>query len=208
MSVNNSATGGPLLPSPRVPVLDTDPTGLTLIQFIQTVFVGISGFPGSLVRPNWQPEPPKEPDLNVNWMSFGIQSITPDANAYEGYIPAADPSDPPVPYLQRNELLQINVSVYGPCAYDNTGLIRDGFQLSQNLTSLKIANMGFAYDEPAQHAPDLVGQRWFDRYVQNIFLRRQIQRTYPILSFVSASGITYTQTTENPDYSKAWGVGE
>jgi hypothetical protein len=199
--MNNSSTGGPIQPLPRVPELETAPPGLTFEQFIQTVLVGISGFEGTLVRPNWQPEPPKEPDIMVNWLAYGVQNVVPDANAFIGFTSEDEP------YLQRNELLQIQMSIYGPAAYENTGVVRDGFQIQQNLASLKKANMGFAYDEQAIHSPDLVNGRWFNRYILNVFLRRQIIRSYPILTFLSASGTIYTQTAENPNYQKNFKAG-
>lgn len=195
MSVNNSSTGGPLYPNPQPPTLVTTPPGLTLTQFLQRTIAGISGFPGPLVRPNWQPQPPNEPDLPVNWIAFGIMNMTPDANAYVGFDQNENP------FLQRNELLEIDISVYGPLSYDNMALIRDGFQLTQNLAQLKAANMGFAYDQAAMHVPDLVNGRWIDRWRSSIFLRRQIQREYPILNFVSVSGTTYI---DDPDKSFTW----
>jgi hypothetical protein len=201
MSINSSSTGGFLQPSQQPPVLITTPPNLSLVQFIQTVLVGLSAFPGTLVRPDWQVEPPKEPDISVDWMAFGIQTATPDANAYIGF----DQND--ITYLQRNELLQVTCSVYGPNAYDNVGLVRDGFQIPQNLTSLKKANMGFAYDSPARHIPDFINGRWNDRWVTEIFLRRQIQRYYGILTFLSASGVIYTQTAEDLNYSLTWKTG-
>lgn len=205
MSQNNSSTGGFLLPHPQPPALETAPPNLTFLQFIQSVLVGISGFPGNLVRPEWQVEPPKQPDLTVNWLAFGLGSATPDNNAYVS-IEVVDDVD--VPQLQRNELIPIAVSVYGPKAYDNIGMIRDGFQLTQNLASLRRANVGFAYDTPAQHVPDFFNDRWYDRWRMEIFVRRQIQRAYPLLTFASASGTIYTQTAANENYQLPWASGE
>lgn len=201
MTNKNSATGGFLQPNPQPPVLVTLPPNLTLVQFIQTLLVGLSAFPGTNVRPEWQPEPPKEPDLPVNWLAFGINNSTPDANAFVSTNAGG------VTTLMRNELLEVDVSVYGPAAYDNMALIRDGFQLTQNLASLKAANMGFAYDTPARHIPDYVNGRFIDRWRTEFFLRRQIQRTYPILSFTSASGVIFSQTAENANYQSTWQAG-
>lgn len=197
MSNNNTATGGFLLPHPQPPTLDTTPAGLTFIQFIQQLLVALSGFDGKLVRPQWQQQPPKAPDVDVNWLAFGLGSATPDNNAY---VAIEKDSDTDVPTVQRNELIPVIVSVYGPAAYDNIGLIRDGFQLTQNLSSLRQANVGFGYDTPAQHIPDFFNERWFDRWRCEFFLRRQIQRTYPLLSFLSATGTVYTQTATNENY--------
>lgn len=198
--MTNSATGGFLQPIPQPPPLNTIPANLTLVQFIQTLLVGLSAFPGPHVRPEWQVEPGQQPDLPVNWLAFGVQSVTPDANAYVG-INAEN-----IVQMQRNELLEIALQIYGPAAYDNMALIRDGLQLPQNAASLKAANMGFAFDSPAIHVPDFVNGRWIDRYRMDIFLRRQIQRTYPILTFLSASGTVYTQTAENSNFQQTWKV--
>lgn len=198
---NTTASGGYLLPAPETPALQTIPPLLTLRQFIQTVLVGISGFAGPLVRPAWQVSPPKQPDIGVDWLAYAIESADPDFNAYVGYDLDNNP------FLQRNELLQITLSVYGPNAYDNYGMIRDGFQLQQNLAALVKAKIGYAYDTRAQHAPDLFGERWIDRWRFDIFLRRQIQRDYPVLNFLSASGTIYSQTATDEDFQRAWSSG-
>lgn len=192
MSTKTSATGGFLHPNPQPPPIDSIPAGLTFVQFIQQLLVGLSMFQGALVRPEWQQEPPKQPDIDTNWLAFGFTQATADFNAYV----SKDPAD--VTTLQRNEEIPISISVYGPQAYDNMGLIRDGFQLTQNLATLRRAKIGFAYDNPAIHVPDFFNERWYDRWRFEVVVRRQIQRVYPILSFVSATGVIYTQVaTEN-----------
>lgn len=207
MSQKTTATGGTLLPNPKVPALDTTPAGLTFIQFIQQLLVGLSEFPGTLVRPEWQREPGKQPGLEVNWLAFGLGQAQADFNAY---VTAGRPEegDNPVPSLQRNELIPVAISVYGPMAYDNIGLIRDGFQLTQNLQSLRQANIGFAYDNPAIHVPDFFNERWYDRWRMEIYLRRSITRSYPLLSFVSAQGTIYTQTATDDNYELPFAASE
>jgi hypothetical protein len=201
MSQNTTATGGILLPHPQPPTLTTVPANLTFVEFVQGMLTGLSGFPGPLVRPEWQQEPPKDPDIDVNWLAFGLGQAVPDFNAYTGFDVNNNPT------LQRNELINIIVSVYGPAAYDNIALIRDGFQLTQNLTTMRLANVGFAYDTPAQHVPDFFNERWFERWRAEFFVRRQINRTYSILSFVSASGTINTETAVNDNFTLPFAAG-
>lgn len=177
------------------------PGSLTLEQFIQTVLVGLSGLAGPFVRPTWQPNPPKMPDNDVNWLAFGITSNTPDANAYVGV--KADGSND----FQRHELLDIDCAFYGPLALANASLVRDGFQIQQNLEAMRAADMGFAACEQAIHLPELINERWFNRYQMKILLRRQIRRVYPVLTLLSANGTIHSMTSGD-EYSSEWQTPE
>lgn len=175
------------------------PNGLTLTQFLQTVFVGISGLAGSLVRPKWQPEPPKQPDITVDWMAMGVDTQTPDANGY------TDTQEDGTFQTQRHELLDISCDIYGPNCERTAGLIRDGFQVQTNLESLRQANMGFVETGPMRHLPDLVNQRFIDRIIMNVIIRREIQRVYPVPTLLSASGAIHT-LLGGEDYLLNWGA--
>lgn len=288
MNTNTSATGGYLLPANQFPL----PANLSFKQFLQQVFVGLSGLPGNLVFPRWQVAPPKQPDLYTNWMSIGVTSIKPDANGYTGvlastqaqgtieilcnpqpldtltlngiaitfvsvlttgnqvligttailtttnlqaflsqssissltvaayvqdsnvititysvsgagnsYTLAKSPSraiwlsgatlsggGTQVNQTQRHEELEIGCSFYGPNSAEYCDVVRDGFQVQQNLEGLRSVNMGFVGTDPAMQVPDLVNERWVDRFEMVVHLRREILRTYPILTLVSVSG--------------------
>ena len=170
---NTSSSGGYLTP---------DKPTLNFEQFIQTVIVGISGIEGQLVRKNWQPNPPKQPDPNTNWIAFGISALSVDNNAFVGMDKNG------VETLQRQEYFQLDLSIYGPNCYDTATILRDGFQIPQNLAALKASKMGFIGDVTLTHSPDLVNEIWIDRYQMSVKMVRMIQRVYPIVSLVGAKG--------------------
>lgn len=193
---NTSASGGYLLPSAS----NSTPDGLTLTQFIQTMIVGISGITDTLVRPEWQVEPPKQPDLFTDWIAFGI--VIPKADTYAAIFPTGDGTSST---LNRQEQIDIQMSFYGPNALDNFSIFRDGCQLQQNLEALQLVDMGYQDISQATRGPDLVNERWVERYVTTLTLVRQSVRTYPILLFASAAGTIHT-VLENSNEDLNWDV--
>jgi hypothetical protein len=193
---NNSSTGGYLLPTSTDPI----PGGLTLTQFIQSVLVGISGIDGTLVRPKWQIDPPKQPNISVNWLAFRVIQENPDTYGY------SDMDSEGNTYSQRHEDLRIQCGFYGPDAMHYAGIVRDGFQISQNLEVLRSAKMGFTSTGQPLRVPDLVNERWVERIEMEVVLRREIVRTYAILSLSSAKGTIYSDTT--PEFIQDWQTPE
>lgn len=169
------------------------PGSLTLEQFIQTVCVGITGFDPKLVRPKWQVAPIKRPDIDVNWMAFGVQEDNAQANAF------VEENDTGLSAtLGRQSEISVQCSFYGPAAYDNAGAFRDGFQISQNLYALNSADMGFTGTTQIMRAPELINQRWFNRAEMTLVLARRVIRTYEVLSFASVTGTIHTVVNGNP----------
>lgn len=192
-AVNTSATGGYLQPTGPAPL----PGNLTFKEFIQQVFVGVSGLPGELVRPKWQINPPKQPDVTTNWMAIGLTEGLQDTNAYTGVDSEGNN------VFERNKDFQIQASFYGPNADDFADLVSDNFQIPQNLESLRLARMGFVNTSRSTHVPDLVNERWVDRYEMTFFFRRQILRSYQILTFLSVNG-TLTAEMSGTTKTVAW----
>lgn len=176
---NDSSTGGYLIPartgSPYAP--------LSFTEFLQSVLVGISGLRGSLVRPKWQPNPPKQPDIDIDWMAFGLSEDDSDTFAFEGQLSGTSPNQ-----LMRMENLTVQTTFYGPNSFETCTAFRDGLQLSQNREALQKVKMDVAYSDRMLRIPDLVNERWVDRWNMDVHLRREVIRSYPILTFLSGSG--------------------
>lgn len=190
---NTSATGGYLQPASSTPL----PGGLSFHRFIQTMLVGISGLSGDLVRPKWQPNPPKQPDGDVNWLAFALQDDDADTNAFSG----VDENGHNI--FQRMETLEVPCSFYGPASYEIAKLLRDGLQIPQNTEAINRASMGFVSTSRIVHVPDLVNEIWVNRYEMSLFLRREILRSYPIVTFLSVSG---TLTVNDNPKTVSWAV--
>ncbi len=178
---NTSATGGYLTPE-NTPL----PGPLSLEDFLHDVIVGISGYAGALVRPKWQVNPPKQPAIDTDWIAFAVQQVPTDANAFT----QLDADD--VTQLSRQDDVQVQVAFYGPNALDNVRAFRDGFWINQNLEALLLAGLGFKGVTPAIRGPDLVNERWVDRWEMTLTLVQRVLRTYQILPFASAAGSIHT----------------
>ena len=183
---NNSATGGYLVPEL--------PSNTYLIYFFNSMISGVTGLTSSLIRPRWQQNPPAQPNITVDWCSFGITQYKPDANAY---IKVDDENV----VLQRQEDIEILVSFYGPNCQGYTQVLRDGLEISQNREQLFLNNMAYKGSENALHVPELINDRWFDRVDITLTFSRQIggpdqnaSQIYDVLPLLSAEGEIITET--------------
>lgn len=194
--MNNSSTGGYL--QPATPAL---PRNLTFTQFLQTVLAGVSGFDGSLVRPEWQQKPPKQPDIDVNWLVFGVSDSEAMGFPYQGNVTVGSTT---TFQTQYHEKVTLQCSMYGPEALENFRLLRDGLYMTQNNEALVSANFGLIGISKGVRAPELIDERWFNKWVFQIGLYYEQQRTYPVLTFLSAGGKAWIPVTTNNNFSVSW----
>lgn len=175
---NTSATGGVLTQI-------SGPTeGQTLRRFLQSMIKDVTGIAGDLVRPSWQPDPPKQPNIDINWIAFGITDRSHDDNPY-----TEEKADGSASTMIRHEEMEILCSFYGPDCLDYTGRLREGMYLAQNRASLFSAGMGLVGFSETTHVPELINERWFDRADITMTIRREIRREYAILSFLGVDGV-------------------
>jgi hypothetical protein len=174
---SDSSVAGYLQPTGTGPAEDAD-----LDAIFQQLVVGITGLPGSMVRPRWQPTVPKQPEASVNWCAIGVTGIEHDANSYEQHNPSGDGSDTFI----RHEVITVLASFYGANALNFAAQARDGLYAQQNNSTLDQYEMGLVEVGSIVTAPELVNQQWVRRFDLPIRVRRRVVRTYPVLTVLSA----------------------
>lgn len=182
----DSSTGGYLSPAVVSPPLED----AALDAVFQQMIVGITGLPGSMVRPRWQPTVPKQPEAMVNWCALGVSDQTPDAGPAITHNPAGTGSDTYV----RHQEIEVLASFYGPNAKQYAQQLVDGLGIPQNLEQLKANDMQSVGEGQIRPAPELVNQQWIRRYDVALNFRRKITRAYSVLSILSASGTIQAST--------------
>jgi len=188
--MTDSSTGGYLQPAVTSPPLEDD----ALTAIFQQMIVGITALPGNMVRPRWQPNPPKQPEPTVNWCALGIAVQTLDDGPAIIHNGAGNGSDT---YI-RHEQIDVLASFYGPNAMQNAQLLSDGLAIPQNLEQLKAQDMNSVDTGQIRAAPDLINEQWVRRYDLELTFRRKITRTFPILNILTAQGTFQTPTVTTP----------
>ena len=175
---NDSSTGGYLLPgNPLLPAEDAP-----LDAIFQQMVVGITGLPGSLVRPRWQPVLPKQPEPNVDWCALGVMAQIADAGPAITHNKTGSGSDDYV----RHEDIEVLLTFYGPNGQRYAAQIRDGLCIPQNIEGLTKNQIAFVDAGPIRTLPELVNQQWIRRFDLPLRFRRKVTRNYPIRNVLFA----------------------
>lgn len=176
---NTSATGGPLLPSGIAPLY-----GAALEDFFQGILVNLTGLTASLVRPQWQSNPPTQPAPSVDWLAFGV--TTQDETDYPAIVhsSAGQGSDTMIYYEQ----VKVPVSLYGPNCAANIALLRANLYVPQNREPLQLQGMALVDMGNPVRLAEQVNNQWIDRYDATIRFTRELNRSYAVLNLESAAG--------------------
>ena len=174
-----SATGGYLSPANTPSPLQ----GQALLDFFQAWFVGITGLPGTNVRPRWQPEPGNIPPVSADWIAFGIARRESDVFTAEVH----NSSGLGYNETRRHEVLNFLISIYGPNADATAETLREGMQVVQNQEVLNLANMGLIESGDLVTSPELVKDKWYYRVDFTIKVRRQIVLQFAIENIASVN---------------------
>jgi hypothetical protein len=175
---------------------------LPLRHLLQQLVSGIAGLAGNLVYPRWQPEPVNQPDFGVDWASVGVVGRTRDVFAtviHTTYPP--DPLNPDVPVqvtdtVNRNEILSVLCSFYGPHSEQFCETLAMGLMLEQNRYVMQLNGLALVDVGETLTVPYLKKGRWLMGQDVSFRARRQQNYTYPSgnIETVQASVITEAQT--------------
>lgn len=172
-----------------------------LARFIQQMVAGITGLDPTLVRPEWQPEPPDEPDFNVTWCAVRKERRDPETFAWEGNVMSDNNTVDHV--VIRHELLPLRASFQGPAAEATCERLSMGFQLAQNREYLTRAGYGLVETEQIIIIPVFRNERWLYVADMPFTLRRRQQYGYPVEA-VNASEVELV--IDEPAYTKTFEV--
>jgi hypothetical protein len=179
VTLPGSMSPGALLPTSAPP-----PDDATWDAIIQTFTKQVTGLPGNLVRPRWQPIAPRMPEPNVNWVAVGYinENVDPNPAIVHQNINGVQ-SD----VLIRHERITARASFYGPNAQQYAKLFRDQLYFPQNIAILSQYNAGMTTMGDISTVPELRNQQWVKRYDFTFTLSRQIIRQYLTYDLLYAS---------------------
>lgn len=183
---NDSSTGGYLSPAGSPAPLED----AALEDFLQQVVVGVTGLPGAMVRPRWQPTVPKQPEPSVNWCAIGVTYEDADDYPVQQHDGAGEGHN----NFSQHETLPVLATFYGPSAGANAKLLKNGLYVAQNREQLIANNMDLLDVGRVMAVPEMVNLQWIRRYDVPIRIRRKVERTYPVLNLLSATTQIVTDT--------------
>jgi hypothetical protein len=189
MPPSTSATGGYVRPTTAPP-----PDDALFSRQINELVVGITGLPGSLVRPRWATDPLPTPGVGTDWVAVGVVDVDEPGTPLIQHVGRAfDEEGVEIAYDGRDDLvthehIRILASFYGPNANRNAGLFRRGLQVPQNQEILFLNKMGVMDIQPRRHVPEPVNDQWYNRVDVEFRIAREVDESYPILNILTAQG--------------------
>lgn len=151
-----------------------------LDDLLHAAVAGIAGIAGQFVRPRWQPKPPNQPPFDTDWVAFGVMRSSVDAFAYEGH----DAADDGTSSVDRDELLYVLHSFYGPNSGGLCERFRDGLEIPQNRAVLSSHRIELVEVGEATRVPALLQETWVRRVDVTVTYRRRTSRRYQIRSLI------------------------
>lgn len=184
---NTSETSGYLAPT-------IEPLTEEELQDVLTAMVaGITGLAGQMVRPRWQPKPPKQPENHIPWCAVGIPDE--DHDRFSAVVHEGDGDDGQgVDTVITWETLDVLASFYGPGARDLAARLRDGLCIEQNRAPLRAAGLALAEVGRMVKVPEVVNSQWLARVDLTLTLRNEARRTFGVRNITCGGAVIETDT--------------
>lgn len=179
--------------------------GQQLDGFMQQVVSGVTGIPGNLVRPRWQPEPPnlpQDPNTNpgtpssIDWAAIGVVSSTPLGFPYNSEVITGRGLVVAQGFSQQSDQEEFDLlcSFYGLRADNYAVKLRAGLIVAQNRECLQLTGMGLVNTSGRRRVPSLVQNQNLMRVDITVTFRREVREQYPIMYYLSAPAVLTTDT--------------
>lgn len=170
----DSSTGGFLPPVSPVE------TSEEIEDALHGLIAGLTGLPGSMVRPKWQAESVTFPESGADWCAFGILEEGGGAIGGERHFGEGEGHN----VASAHEPFSVLVSFYGRNSRANVRKLRLGLAVAQNREYLYKREIAFVEAGPNTHVPEIAGELWNDRWDIRLAFRRRTAAEYPVLNIV------------------------
>jgi hypothetical protein len=161
-----------------------------LEDVLTAMVAGITGLPGKMVRPRWQPKPPKQPEHTVDWCAVGVPDEDDDSWPAVTHSGDGDGADTVVTW----ETLNVLASFYGPNSGDLAKRLRAGLMVEQNRAPLRQAGLALGGIGRRVRLAELVNGYWVKRVDLPIELRNEARRVYAVRNIKCGSVTIETDT--------------
>jgi hypothetical protein len=179
-----SASGGYLTPAAAPLTQDQ------LVAALHGAVSGITGLAAGLIRPRWQPKPPKQPDHDVTWCSLGVAGRAMPGSPAMIHDGAGEGATTAIAW----ERLRVLVSVYGPDAQDTVQRLIAGLGVAQNRDQLRQAGLAYVSAGDPLTVPELINTLWVQRVDLELIFDHEARRTYPVRNLLCGSATIETDT--------------
>jgi hypothetical protein len=166
-----------------------------LSAIFQAAIVGITGLHPDLVRPLWQPQPPTQPEAEIDWCGIGVTVLT--GVDYPEYHQI----DETTGMQSRYERIDVRAMFYGPNSTRYAARFRDGLYIWDNYTVLALQGIKLRSADDITHVPELMNAQYIGRSDVPCSFMRMINRIYDVptigqasVSFITDDGLGCTTT--------------
>ncbi len=137
------------------------------------------------MRPRWQPTPPTQPPVHVDWAAVGIQRWYSLDYLAIRHDPKGDGGlGQDVAY--RNQTLDVMCVFYGPHASGIANAFMDGLGVPQNWEMLNKQGIRLKSCEEITNTSELINMQWVPRCDVMLTVQRQVTRRYQVRTILRA----------------------